>query len=83
MRKREIWAAAYKKALNRLARDKRMTATEISCGRDVLVIPGKKQAKTTWEEVQVFMKICRFDEKLLKEKPMTGGLLCYNKGRKR
>jgi len=77
MRKRDVWQKAYAKGLRRLVKDKRLTATEISCGFAVLVTPSRD--KSTWEDVQVFMKICRFSKKLLKEKPMTGGLLCNKK----
>jgi hypothetical protein len=32
-------------------------------------------------ECQVFVKVCRFDAKLLKDEPLTGGLLCEATGR--
>jgi hypothetical protein len=30
---------------------------------------------------QVFVKVCRFDLKLLKDEPLTGGLLCEATGK--
>lgn len=63
---------AYSKAAKHLQADRRLTATKTSAG---FIIPvGQKRGKRTG--YQVFVQVCRYSDELLKEQPMTGGLLC-------
>jgi hypothetical protein len=63
---------AYSKAAQNLQRDEAMTASATSAG---FIIPnGQKRGQRTG--FQVFVKVCRYSEELLKRKPDTGGLLC-------
>ena len=65
-----IWA--YSKAVKRITKDEAMTSSETSAG---FIIPnGQKRGQRTG--FQVFVKVCRYSEALLKRKPVTGGLLC-------
>lgn len=62
---------AFKRAFNNLNNDDRMTASASSAG---FIIPdGQKRGKRTG--FQVFVKVCRYSEELLKSNPETGGLL--------
>jgi hypothetical protein len=63
---------AYSKAAKRLLADSGLTATSESAG---FIIPdGQKCREKTG--IQVFVKVCRYSDRLLREQPMTGGLLC-------
>jgi hypothetical protein len=63
---------AYDKSAKRLAKDDVITSAMTSAG---FIIPnGQKRGKRTG--YQVFVKVCRYSEELLKRKPITGGLLC-------
>lgn len=58
---------AYSKAVKRLeTRD--IVSASVSAG---FIIPDGATLG-----IQVFVKVCKFDELLLKKKPLTGGLLC-------
>lgn len=62
---------AYSQAVKKLENDNRLTATEVSAG---FIIPnGQKRGKKTG--FQVFVKVHRFSEELLKKDKTTGGLL--------
>ena len=65
-----LWKKAYAKGLKKLVKDKKMTATEISCGFDTF---------PTGEKIQIFLKICHYSDQLLATNPETGGLLCNRK----
>lgn len=63
---------AYSKAVRNLQRDEAMTASATSAG---FIIPnGQKRGQRTG--FQVFVKVCRYSEELLKRKNSTGGLVC-------
>jgi hypothetical protein len=63
---------AYSKAVKNLQRDEEMLASATSAG---FIIPnGQKRGHRAG--FQVFVKVCRYGEELLKRKPITGGLLC-------
>ena len=62
------YEAATETAFRKLIADPKMLATEVSIG-----FTGKPK-----DEVQVFIRVCRFSQKLLKEKPYTGGLYVYD-----
>ena len=63
--------AAYSKAVRKLERDATLRASATSAG---FIIPnGQKRGQR--KGYQVFVKVCRFSEELLKSKPLTGGLL--------
>ena len=59
-------AEALDRASKRLRADPHMTAAEHSAG---MLGYGPDQ-------MQVFVRVCRFSQKLLDDDPMTGGLLC-------
>ena len=62
---------SYSKAVKKLQSDKRMTSSAVSAG---FIIPdGQPRGKKTG--FQVFVKVARYSDELLKKKPMTGGLL--------
>lgn len=64
---------AYRKSAHALTRDPKMTASMTSAG---FTIPnGQKRGKKTG--FQVFVKVARYSDELLKEKPLSGGLLEY------
>jgi hypothetical protein len=63
---------ACSKAVATLQTDEAMTAASTSAG---FIIPnGQKRGQRLG--VQVFVKVCRYSEELLKRRPCTGGLLC-------
>jgi hypothetical protein len=70
---------AYSKAAKNLKRDATITSTETSAGF-IIPIDQKRGHRTGY---QVFVKMCRYSEELLKRKPITGGLLCYDQDRSR
>lgn len=57
----------FNRAAGRMAKEERVTATEISAGF-IDADDGRSY--------QVFVRICRFSDDLLRERPETGGLLC-------
>lgn len=62
---------AYNSAIRGMDRDAGMTAKSVSAG---FAIPaGQKRGKR--RGYQVFVKVARFDEELLKSDPVTGGLI--------
>jgi hypothetical protein len=63
---------AYNKATKNLKNDDAMTASLVSAG---FIIPNG-QKRGCRKGFQVFVKVCRYSEELLKRKPITGGLLC-------
>jgi len=63
---------AYSKAAKKLQRDEALTACAVSAG---IIIPNG-QKRGSRNGFQVFVKVCRYSEQLLKKKPTTGGLLC-------
>lgn len=68
---------AYDKSVARLERDPKMTAAMTNAG---FIIPnGQKRGDRTG--YQVFVKIYRYSDELLKKKPLTGGLLAENRAR--
>lgn len=62
---------AYNKAVRTMERDLKMLATEHSAG---FIIPDGQQ-KVPKMGFQVFVRVARYDESVLKSHPMTGGLL--------
>ena len=69
---------AYSKATKRLLADKELTATSESAG--FIIRDGQKRGERTG--IQVFVKVCRYSDRLLREQPMTGGLLCEVRSKK-
>ncbi len=63
---------AYQKAARRLKRDSDMTAATVSAG--MLIPKGQKRGKR--KGYQIFVKVCRYSDELLKRKLETGGLEC-------
>jgi len=67
---------AYSKSVKRLEKDAALTATATDAG---FIIPdGQKRGQRTG--FQVFVKVHRYDEALLKKKPATGGLISVAHG---
>lgn len=75
----------YNKAIRRLRMDKRCSA--------VMESVGFLDGKTCWliqkdsskvAKMQVFIKVCRYDDKILEKYPESGGLTCeLNNSKKR
>lgn len=64
--------AAQDRALRRMREDPEMVSTETAAGT---VLPvGRGHRTGTRKGYMVFVKVCRFDERLLAKKPITGGL---------
>lgn len=62
---------AYSAAAERVARDRRLKTASTSAG---FIIPDGQPCGPK-SGFQVFVKIIRYDERLLKKKPLSGGLL--------
>lgn len=68
--------AAFRTALRTLKKDSDLVATTRSVG---FVLPPRFLIKADRTGYQVFVKVSRFDERLLKQDPDSGGLLEYAK----
>lgn len=64
---------AYSKSVKRMLSDKLLTAASTSAG---FIIPDGYRPRSKQHGFQVFVRVCRYSEELLKEQPSTGGLLC-------
>lgn len=62
---------AYDRAVKNIDRDEDMSSCAVSAG---FIFPGG-QPRGKREGYQVFVKVCRFSEELLKREPETGGML--------
>jgi hypothetical protein len=66
---------AYSKAVKRIEDDRSMSASRVSAG----FIFSPKQKKGCKIGYQVFVKVCRYSDKLLVREPDSGGLDCESK----
>jgi hypothetical protein len=62
---------AVNKAFRRMKKDE-LAAAMTSAG--FVYFPGSKRGKR--HGVQVFVKVCRYSDELLKKVPLSGGLFC-------
>jgi hypothetical protein len=69
-------ARAYLRAARVYEKDPAVCSTEQDAG--FLIIPGDRGAPK--KGFQVFVKVCRYDESLLRKRPMSGGLLVNDRG---
>lgn len=62
---------AYNLAAKKISKDKSLSSTETDAG---FIIPDGQKGKRK-DGYQVFVKVARFSEDLLINRPLTGGLL--------
>lgn len=63
---------AYNRASLNMSADDGLLSTSVSAG----YIVGPRDSDGDRTGYQVFVKVCRYSEALLKSQPETGGLLC-------
>jgi len=63
-------AGALNRAISRVQRSKEILSTEVDAG--MIVNRGKPGHRVG---LQVFVRVCRYSDEMLKAEPMTGGLL--------
>lgn len=68
---KESVSRAFAKSLKRILKEDNLIATSADAG---FVIP-KGQKRGQRNGYQVFVKVARYSDQLLKSKPLTGGLL--------
>lgn len=68
---------AYGKAAKRFAEDPALCSTTIAAG--FIIVPKDKRGEPA-KGFQIFVKMCRYDESLLRRDSMTGGLLENDRG---
>lgn len=69
---------SLERALNRARKHLLSGPSVTTASSDAGIVVGLEKPRGQREGYQVFVKVCRFSEKLLKDYPMTGGLTEFN-----